>query len=77
MSELGYAEEKLNYIVKVEIAQSGIDSGEIGYSINVRELMRLMGKPQGEKYAEKIKHQLNLLCDKVDEYLIEAEAQNE
>lgn len=69
MNELGYAEKELDYLVKVEIVQSGIDSGEIGYSINVSELQRLLEKPQGEKYAKEIKYQLNLLLDKVDEYL--------
>lgn len=64
---------KENYIVKVEIVQSGIDSREIGYSINVNELHRLLEKSQGEKYAEEIKHQLSLLHDKVDEYLIDAQ----
>ena len=73
MSELGYTEKELDYIVKVEVVISGIDSGEIGYSINVYGLDRLMKKPQGKKYAEEIKHQLNLLLDKVDEYLIEAQ----
>jgi hypothetical protein len=66
---------KNNEILMVQINSSGVDSGEIGYTINHSVLHRLFNDRPAQSaanYYRDIKHQLDLLNEKVDEYYVDS-----